>query len=449
MEGFDDASRDSILAYAKQLEGKSLSEIDLPARREISLGKGKGSFGLFVEYYVFGVKPNSNPFPDLPKAKVEIKTAPLICAKRVGVTPKERMVLGIIDFNGIVGEQFESSKFMQKNECLLALFYFWRANAKPRSLRFERVEYIVFRDEDREIIKSDWEAIRAKVSVGEAHLLSEGDTLYLGACTKGVNSKTLRRQPFGKAPARQRAFSLKTSYLKNYRNRSKNIVDIAPQLRPVSPTASFEELVVMRLAQFKGKSEAELVSTLAPAFSRKKPKHLFRLLVDRMLGLKEKQRAGEFEKANLTIRAIRVEEDGDIEQSMSFKNIDYDELVDTKTWEDSEFYDEISRRFLLCVFKRSPADGEFRFVGGRFWGMPAKDLEDAKRVWSLTRRLTKSGDEAKFPKSSETKVAHVRPKAQKGHHTVNFRGRRIKKKCFWFNREYVTRVVHRLFCGEL
>lgn len=35
------------------------------------------------------------------------------------------------------------------------------------------------------VIQSDWEKIVNKVKIGEAHNLSEGDTLYLGACTKG------------------------------------------------------------------------------------------------------------------------------------------------------------------------------------------------------------------------------------------------------------------------
>jgi hypothetical protein len=44
--------------------------------------------------------------------------------------------------------------------------------------------------------------------------LSEGDTFYLGACTKSSNNKVTREQP-GLIRAKPRAFSLKPTYI-NY-----------------------------------------------------------------------------------------------------------------------------------------------------------------------------------------------------------------------------------------
>ena len=44
--------------------------------------------------------------------------------------------------------------------------------------------------------------------------ISEGDTMYLGACTKGPTAeKSLRSQPFSDIKAKQRAYSLKQSYV--------------------------------------------------------------------------------------------------------------------------------------------------------------------------------------------------------------------------------------------
>lgn len=37
--------------------------------------------------------------------------------------------------------------------------------------------------------------------IGEAHCLTEGDTLYLAACTKGATSASVRQQPFSPIPA--------------------------------------------------------------------------------------------------------------------------------------------------------------------------------------------------------------------------------------------------------
>lgn len=38
-------------------------------------------------------------------------------------------------------------------------------------------------------------------------------TMYLAACTKGANAASVRRQPFSQIPAKQRAYSLKGSYM--------------------------------------------------------------------------------------------------------------------------------------------------------------------------------------------------------------------------------------------
>jgi DNA mismatch repair protein MutH len=61
--------------------------------------------------------------------------------------------------------------------------------------------------------QKDWELIKQKIAEGKAHELSEGDTFYLGACTKGANASSVRKQPFSEIPAKQRAYSLKQGYV--------------------------------------------------------------------------------------------------------------------------------------------------------------------------------------------------------------------------------------------
>jgi DNA mismatch repair protein MutH len=41
--------------------------------------------------------------------------------------------------------------------------------------------------------EEDWEKIVNKIKKGNAHNLSEGDTMYLGACTKGSSSKLVSK----------------------------------------------------------------------------------------------------------------------------------------------------------------------------------------------------------------------------------------------------------------
>ena len=68
--------------------------------------------------------------------------------------------------------------------------------------------------EDLEIIINDYKVITQKIKEGKAHELSESDTYYLGACTKGSTAQSSwREQYYGShIPAKKRAFCLKNSY---------------------------------------------------------------------------------------------------------------------------------------------------------------------------------------------------------------------------------------------
>ena len=72
------------------------------------------------------------------------------------------------------------------------------------------------------IIKKDWELINQKIKDGKAHELSEGDTFYLGACTKGSTAaKSLRKQPFNEIKAKSAGITI--TYLDLNKNFSKFI----------------------------------------------------------------------------------------------------------------------------------------------------------------------------------------------------------------------------------
>ncbi len=88
----------------------------------------------------------------------------------------------------IISEEWESSSFIKKNTHLLLVFYLHEADKDPRDYVVKIVRMWDFPAEDLEIIHQDWETIVEKVRAGLAHELSEGDTLYLGACTKSSDS---------------------------------------------------------------------------------------------------------------------------------------------------------------------------------------------------------------------------------------------------------------------
>lgn len=203
----------SVLSYAKQLEGKSLSQVVEEEDKNNYYG-GKGGLGNKVEELFFFIKNNSDALPDLQELGLEIKTTPIQHTKN-GLRSKERLVFNIINFNEEYKNTFKTSTFWQKNKLLLLLFYIYENERPDIDYVFEIIRTWQFPATDLKIIKDDWEKIIAKIKEGRAHEISEGDTLYLGACTKGANKDSVRTQPFSPEKAKQRAFSLKSKYL-NY-----------------------------------------------------------------------------------------------------------------------------------------------------------------------------------------------------------------------------------------
>src|SRR5690625_3919899 len=129
------------------------------------------------------------------------------------ISAKERLVLNIINYQTEHLQTFYSSSFWNKNAELLIMFYLWRDYWKRHEYPIVKSILHYFDEKDLQIIRQDWNKIVDKIKKGKAHELSEGDTNYLGAVTKGASSKTLRSQPFNDIKAKQRAFSLKQSYM--------------------------------------------------------------------------------------------------------------------------------------------------------------------------------------------------------------------------------------------
>jgi DNA mismatch repair protein MutH len=115
-----------------------------------------------------------------------------------------------------------------------------------------------------EIIKKDWELIKQKIADGKAHELSEGDTFYLGACTKGANASTQsRKQPFNDIPAKQRAYSLKQGYVNHIiASIANEATGVYGKLIPsvaVAKKQTIEEIVVSKFKPYYGKTVDQIV----------------------------------------------------------------------------------------------------------------------------------------------------------------------------------------------
>ena len=87
------------------------------------------------------------------------------------------------------GKTFQTSAFWHKCNTMLLMSYEHLVGKQKGDFRIDEVVLFSFPEKDLVIIERDWETIINKIRAGQAHELSEGDTLYLAACTKGANAR--------------------------------------------------------------------------------------------------------------------------------------------------------------------------------------------------------------------------------------------------------------------
>lgn len=452
MKNYDETSAESILIYAEKMLNKRIRDVikseDL-ADLEKKLGgydnRRKGHFGDIVEEYVFHKSIDNISQPDFPLAGVELKTTPLKKHSSKKYVAKERLVFSMINYMTIINENWEESSFLKKNKLLLLMFYLYDSELSKLDYKFKIVRLLdLFANIDKVDliqIQADWNSIVLKVKNGEAHLLSESDTLYLGAVTKAANSKSRREQPFSKEPAKPRAFSLKQSYLNQIIQDSLSGQKIKYEsLFKFSDKAqSIEGLIESKCAKYYGKTESEIANELSIVV-QKKPKNFRRLIINKMLGIKS-IKIKEFEKANITFKVIALEKSGRLTESISFPTFKYEEIIKT-SWEESDFYQQLStKKFLFIVFKKID-DEESVFEKIKFWNFPMKDIDKAKWVWEETVNRINEQKANALPRISESQVSHVRPHAKNKEDTYpTGYGTFEVKKCFWLNAKYIENAL--------
>lgn len=433
---YDPTNRDSILEYAERLVGHSLAEVleDLPPA--IDFSSHKGGWGTALERHYFHYEPNSRPEPDFAEAGVELKATPLKTVGAHRLVAKERLVLGMIDYMTIASEEWDCSGFLAKNSHLLLVFYLHEDGRDPRQYTVKIVRLWDFPEADLEIIRDDWEKIVAKVRAGRAHEISEGDTLYLAACTKAASSAVRREQPFSPEPAKPRAFSLKASYMNSIIQDSIE-AQSAVSADELRSGVTFEEVVHSRFRPFIGMSADEIADALGICIKRG-AKNFYAVLTKRILGVAADKRVAEFDKAGLIVRTIRLTPNGMPKEAVSFPAFDYCGLVQQE-WEDSDLRSDLTRRFFFVIY-RLDSDGVPVLMRTQFWTMPAEDVEeDARRCFEETVGLIREDRTDYLPRSSDNRVCHVRPHGRDSHDVISTpAGGVAVRRSFWLNQRYLA-----------
>ena len=455
---YDRTSKESIENYALKLKSKTFKDViiadpNLNEEEKTTLidyfnnPRNKGNLGNLIEEHYFFYKRNSSPKPDFNEAGIELKVTPYLIRNNGDYRAKERLVLSNINYdNDYKEETFLDSHVYAKCALMLLVYYLYEPTKERMDYIMNYIKLFEFPEEDLEIIKNDYLKIIDKIKSGKAEELSESDTNYLAACTKGANSSDTTSQPFSDVKAMKRAFCLKNSYMTYILNHY-----------IINDTSEYEAVIKDSSILKKHSLEEYILSKLEPYYNQDIEflKHKFDipytvsnksftyLLAKGMLNVVN-EKIEEFEKANIKIKAIRLRPDGMPKESMSFPTFKYTEIVNEE-WLDSELYETFSTTKYLFMIYQYIDDNTLIFKKAMFWNVPEKDLNsEIKNVWETTVERIKNNEYDNLPKISESPILHVRPHAKNSNDTYpTSDGKQAIKKCFWLNASYIKEQIKR------
>lgn len=496
---YDATSRDSVFSYAKKLEGMTFNEIydeylkemhqpttnyeykitanlseskvaepDVPYESAWN-AKAKGQLGNIIEKYYFGYEPNGNQEADFKQIGVELKATPIDVTKKGEYKAGERLSITNISYEKPVEDDFYKSHVWEKIKCILLVQYLRDKSVDRMDYMIKFVNLFSPPEADLKIIINDYKQINEKIKQGKAHELSEGDTLYLGACTKGATAaSSLRPQYYGDhALAKKRNYCFKNSYM-NYVLQNYVLKNNVPceSIIKQDYSGTFQELILSKINKYIGMSDEQLCQLFNRPHNNNKAQ--WNDLAFRMLGIKSNQ-AAEFEKANIVVKTIRIEKNGKNKESMSLPPFKFKELV-KEEWETSTLFQYLDEtQFLFVVYTK--VDDAYILSKALLWHMPYKDLNEVVRdEWLKCQSIIKDGivftKEFKsnheisitnnLPGMKDTEIIHIRPHAQeaayklkdgyeKGDITKNGdelpNGEWMTKQSFWLNSDYIWNQI--------
>ncbi len=388
----------------------------------------------------------------------------------------ERLSITNISYTEPVIENFYNSHVWEKIHKILLIQYL-------RDRTKDRMDYIIkfvnmFTPpaNDLKIIEADYEYINNKLKDGLAHELSEGDTMYLGACTKGSTAeRSWRPQYYGEhIQAKKRNYCLKQSYMNYVLNEYvlKGKVPFDGVLHNIGSEDSllsekelenkrFEEILIGRIDRYKGKSDEELCKVFDRPYNNNKAQ--WSDLSYRMLGLKSNH-AEELTKAGIKVKSIRIEANGSIKESMPLPAFEFRKFAE-EDWDNSELYNYLeNQKYFFVVYKK--IGSKYHLVGAQLWNMPQKDIEEKVRPgWQqihdklidgicFTKKRDKNGKliiANDLPKKTNNDIIHIRPHAPKAAYRLDDGtvigdmkdadelpdGQWMTKQSMWINNDYI------------
>ena len=428
---------DELLEYTKQIRGKTFKEFDIN-HILTSDSKDKGNLGKVIETGFYKYPNNNKAEADFANLGVELKVSGYVKNKNGTISAKERLVLGKIDYNNIVHEEFNFSHLLFKSKKILIIWYEYDREKEYKD--FVITDFQLYdMTGDSLIIKNDFELIKQKVLDGKAHLLSEGDTSYLGACTKGATGKDRTTQPFSTELAMPRAYSLKNSYMTGILRSAHLILDVDNV-----EYKTIEEYVFAQIQKFIGKKQLDIFEQVTnKKITGKTPKQLNKMISDELIGKDEElpEKNPLFQKVNYIIKNLPVNEIGYPIERMSFRNLIISEFKDD--WEDSfwkNYFEEVTLIVICYRGDKGSKNGERTLEGVKQITFNENDVELFGKTYNQVKKAIEQHDVSLLPqpKRFEGQILEVAPKGQKGDDAyINFFKKDVTKVCFMLDKDFL------------
>lgn len=424
-------NKEDLLAFSKSIIGKKISFYDFD--NELNTNKNKGVIGQIIEKHFFEKKLDSSKEADLKLLngdKVELKVTPVKQNKDESYVAKERLVLSIIDYMNIQHSDFLDSELYTKIEHTLLICYLWNNYDKIGDYKFINTYFLKISSTDLEIIKRDYSIIIGKIKLGLAHEISESDTMYLSACTKGASAKSLRTQINSDIMAKQRAYSFKNSFMTNQLNNN--------QQDSLTLGSDPRKSICSIINKYRGIEIKDIVKENKLSEDILKTKQKRFMIVNEILTINNIDSV--VKKANISIKTINLSKKIDssftLRESMKLYNIKIEDI--SKEYSSSMFYDHLEQSIYLFVFFY-----EDKIYNAKIHNFSAREKKELEKVWNITHELYTNGiGESKLPKSNDNEISHIRPGAKnKEDRYLTPGGDYITKQAIWLNRKYILTLL--------
>jgi len=421
------ATVSEIEERARSLVGRALIEIDPTAPMQPSSAQTKGRVGRIYES-AFDIPPNSVAGPDFPGAGIELKSVPVLLTPG-SAKAKERISVGMIDFDRLATEEWATAAVRKKIERMLVIFYAWEPLRPIASFR-TLVAGIWEPDESTLAgIRSDWDLIAGLVRSGRRDDVSESLTTMLGAATKGPGHGS-----------RSRAWSLKQPFVTWLYEvmRGREALPIGPIA--ANPEAAFETRVLEQLRPHIGQSLGALAASIGrPDLGGKAATSQ---IVRTLIGERPRGRHGDFERFGIETKVVPVDSRGTVVERMSFPAFIHEELV-FEDWSTSDLLGRLNRLLIVPIHREKGAALADTVLGRPFfWSPTPTELDGIAEEWATYRNLIAAGGANQLPPASQTTYVHVRTHGRDATDREPAPGGfDVTRKSFWLNDRFLERIL--------